>query len=340
MRITGDNEEGKNELDNFIDPEQRYPVIVTTSKLLTTGVDAKTCKLIVLDTNINSMTEFKQIIGRGTRLDPDFDKYFFTILDFRHATKLFADPTFDGPAISTTENKEGEEIVITDDETDDVQDEGDDDLIDIISDPIDEPNNPDDIIIDTEPPKPSKFFVNGVSVEVINETVQYYDENGKLTTESLKSYTKKNLSQKYKSLDEFLSDWNTADRNSVIIQELEEQGVFFAELKKEIGKDIDPFDLILHVVFDRPALTRQERAKNVLKRDYFTKYGDRAKKVLEALLEKYADEGITALEDMEILRVQPINEFGSPIEIVGYFGGRENYINAVQQMEQFIYMTA
>ncbi len=338
MRITGDNEEGKNELDNFIDPEQRYPVIVTTSKLLTTGVDAKTCKLIVLDTNINSMTEFKQIIGRGTRLDPDFDKYFFTIMDFRQATKLFADPAFDGPAISTTENKEDEEIVITDEEPEEGLDE--EDLVDITPDPIDEPIGNGGVIIDIEPPKPSKFYVNGVTVEVINETVQYYDENGKLTTESLKSYTKKSLSKKYESLEEFLNDWNSADRKSVIIQELEEQGIFFEELKKELGKDIDPFDLILHIVFDKPALTRQERAKNVLKRDYFTKYGNKAKLVLEALLEKYSDEGITALEDMEILRVQPINEFGSPVEIVGYFGGRENYINAVQQMEQFIYMTA
>lgn len=337
MRITGDNDEGKNELDNFIDPEQRYPVIVTTSKLLTTGVDAKTCKLIVLDTNINSMTEFKQIIGRGTRLDPDFDKYFFTIMDFRQATKLFADPTFDGPAISTSEKSEDEDIGIPDEEEILTPEEEVlvDDSIDVVR-----PPKGGEIIIDDMQEKPKRFYVNGVNVEVINETVQYYDENGKLTTESLTSYTKNNLLNKYSTLNEFLNDWNDAEKKSAIISELEDQGVFFEELKKEVGKDLDPFDLILHVAFDKPPLTRKERANNVVKRNYFSKYEDEAKKVLEALLEKYSDEGIEALEDIEVLRVQPINKFGSPIEIVNYFGGRDQYIQAVQQMEQLIYMQA
>lgn len=337
MRITGDNEEGKNELDNFIDPEKPYPVIVTTSKLLTTGVDAKTCKLIVLDTNINSMTEFKQIIGRGTRLDPDFGKYYFTIMDFRQATKLFADPAFDGPAFSTIENTEDEEIDIdsgTEIEDPDVTDDGIDD---------DETT----VIIDVEPPTiedgptiPKKFYVNGVDVQVINETVQYYDENGKLTTETLRSYTKNNIINRYKTLGEFLTDWNEAERKSVIIDELEEQGIFFEELKKEVGKDLDPFDMILHVAFDKPALTRKERAKNVLKQDYFSKYGDSARQVLEVLLEKYSDEGIEAIEDMDVLKVQPINQFGSPIEIVSYFGGREQYVEAVQYVQHLIYNQA
>ncbi len=337
MRITGDNEEGKNELDNFIDPEKPYPVIVTTSKLLTTGVDAKTCKLIVLDTNINSMTEFKQIIGRGTRLDPDFGKYYFTIMDFRQATKLFADPAFDGPAFSTIENTEDEEIDIdsgTEIEDPDVTDDGIDD---------DETT----VIIDVEPPtiedgptRPKKFYVNGVDVQVINETVQYYDENGKLTTETLRSYTKNNIINKYKTLGEFLTDWNEAERKSVIIDELEEQGIFFDELKKEVGKDLDPFDMILHVAFDKPALTRKERAKNVLRQDYFSKYGDSARQVLEVLLEKYSDEGIEAIEDMDVLKVQPINQFGSPIEIVSYFGGREQYVEAVQYVQHLIYNQA
>lgn len=337
MRITGDNEEGKNELDNFIDPEKPYPVIVTTSKLLTTGVDAKTCKLIVLDTNINSMTEFKQIIGRGTRLDPDFGKYYFTIMDFRQATKLFADPAFDGPAFSTIENTEDEEIDIdsgTEIEDPDVTDDGIDD---------DETT----VIIDVEPPTiedgptiPKKFYVNGVDVQVINETVQYYDENGKLTTETLRNYTKNNIINRYQTLGEFLTDWNEAERKSVIIDELEEQGIFFEELKKEVGKDLDPFDMILHVAFDKPALTRKERAKNVLKQDYFSKYGDSARQVLEVLLEKYSDEGIEAIEDMDVLKVQPINQFGSPIEIVSYFGGREQYVEAVQYVQHLIYNQA
>lgn len=337
MRITGDNEEGKNELDNFIDPEKPYPVIVTTSKLLTTGVDAKTCKLIVLDTNINSMTEFKQIIGRGTRLDPDFGKYYFTIMDFRQATKLFADPAFDGPAFSTIENTEDEEIDI--DSGTEIEDP------DVTEGEIDDDETT--VIIDVEPPTiedgptiPKKFYVNGVDVQVINETVQYYDENGKLTTETLRSYTKNNIINRYKTLGEFLTDWNEAERKSVIIDELEEQGIFFEELKKEVGKDLDPFDMILHVAFDKPALTRKERAKNVLKQDYFSKYGDSARQVLEVLLEKYSDEGIEAIEDMDVLKVQPINQFGSPIEIVSYFGGREQYVEAVQYVQHLIYNQA
>ncbi len=335
MRITGDNEDGKNELDNFLDPEQRYPVIVTTSKLLTTGVDAKTCKLIVLDTNINSMTEFKQIIGRGTRIDEEFNKYFFTIMDFRQATKLFADPAFDGPAISTSE-KTGEDIIDIDEE---------EETEDIIEDGIikDDPGEEYIVIKNGEPleedgSKPKKFYVNGVNVEVINETVQYYDEKGKLTTESLRSYTKNNIMQKYQTLNDFLNDWEEAEKKSAIIEELEEQGVFFEELKKEVGKELDPFDMVLHIAFDKPPLTRRERAKNVLKRDYFARYEDKAKEVLEVLLEKYSDEGIQAIEDMKVLRVRPVNEFGSPIEIVNYFGGREKYVEAVQQMQQLIYM--
>ncbi|HRN70008.1 MAG TPA: type I restriction-modification enzyme R subunit C-terminal domain-containing protein, partial [Candidatus Woesebacteria bacterium] len=336
MRITGDNEEGKNELDNFIDPEQKYPVLVTTSKLLTTGVDAKTCKLIVLDTNINSMTEFKQIIGRGTRLDPDFDKYFFTIMDFRQATKLFADPAFDGPAISTSEKTEDEEITApTEEEYQVTQEEV---LLLKDSADVEYTISDRDVSIDDAPERPKKYYVNGVNVEVLNETVQYYDENGKLTTESLKSYTKKSLISRYKTLNEFLNDWNDAEKKSAILDELEEQGIFFDELKKEVGKDLDPFDMILHIAFDKPALTRRERANNVVKRNYFQEYGEEARKVLQALLEKYSDEGIKALEDMEVLKVQPINQFGSPIEIISFFGGREQYVEAVQEMEQLIYM--
>lgn len=338
MRITGDNEEGKNELDNFIDPEQKYPVIVTTSKLLTTGVDAKTCKLIVLDTNIHSMTEFKQIIGRGTRVDEEFNKYYFTIMDFRQATKLFADPAFDGPAISTLEKTGDDEItipqeddyVVTPDEVNTLKDSDDTGYEETIY----------DVFPEEEPEKPKKYYVNGIDVEVINETVQYYDKDGKLTTESLRSYTKKSLYNRYKTLNEFLHDWNEAEKKSVILEELEEQGIFFEELKREVGKDLDPFDMILHIAFDKPPLTRKERANNVIKQNYFEKYGEQARRVLQALLDKYSDEGIVALEDMEVLKVQPINQFGSPVEIVSYFGGREQYVEAIQQMSHLIYMQA
>ncbi len=340
MRITGDNEEGKNELDNFIDPEKKYPVVVTTSKLLTTGVDAKTCKLIVLDSNINSMTEFKQIIGRGTRIDPDFGKYYFTIMDFRQATKLFADPAFDGPAISSVEKTEGEEANFEGSEEEMVvspEEEQEAEVIKVAQLAVEKP----DISITGEVnDRPRKYYVEGVDVQVINETVQYYDENGKLTTESLKDYTKKSLLQKYRSLDEFLNDWQDAERKTAVIEELEAQGVFFDELKREVGKDLDPFDMVLHIAFDKPALTRSERAESVKKRHYFAKYGEEARKVLEALLEKYADEGLKPLEDMEVLKVQPINQYGSPIEIIQFFGGREQYVEAVQEMKQFIYMQA
>jgi type I restriction enzyme, R subunit len=338
MRITGDNEEGKNELDNFIDPEQQYPVVVTTSKMLTTGVDVKTCKLIVLDTVINSMTEFKQIIGRGTRLDPDFNKYFFTIMDFRQATKLFADPEFDGPPISSIEKGQDEEIGVPDDEKfEDIEDidtvrEGTDDDYEIIE--------GDDGGIDEDIPRPKRFYVNGVDVQVINETVKYYDEDGKLTTKSLRSYTKDNITDKYKTLGEFLTDWNDSERKSAVIKELEERGVFFEELKKEVGKDLDPFDMVLHIAFDKPPLTRQERANNVLKKDYFSEYGEEARRVLKVLLEKYSDEGIEAIEDLDVLKVQPLNQFGSPFEIISYFGGREKYVEAVQQMQEIIYVGA
>lgn len=336
MRITGDNEDGKNELDNFIHPERRLPVIVTTSKLLTTGVDTKTTKLIVLDSNINSITEFKQIIGRGTRLDADFDKYYFTIMDFRNATKNFARPEFDGPAITTKELKEEDEVDLSTDENDErVTPEEENEAEVIVTEVFGE--SKEDILIDEEPEKPRKFYVDGVDVAVINETVQYYAENGKLTTESLKDYSKKNILSKYKSLDEFLNEWSESTKKSVIIEELEDKGVFFEELKKEVGKDLDPFDLVLHVAFDKPPLTRKERASNVKKRNYFAKYGEQAKQVLEALLDKYADVGVISIEDMEILRIQPISDFGSPVEIVNLFGGREQYLGAVQELEQYIY---
>ena len=299
MRITGDNEEGKAELDNFIDPASKYPVLVTTSKLMTTGVDAQTCKFIVLDTIINSMIEFKQIIGRGTRIREDYGKQYFTIIDFRGVTKLFADPDFDGTpvCVKTTAGEiptEEEEIIDDQGELGEVREAKGDyggDIPPEIKDAGD--------IYKT----PAKYYVNDVPVKVIHERVYYYDKNGKLITESLKAYTKRNIQNEFKTLDEFLTKWNEAERKEAIIKELEERGVLFEELKDEVGKDLDPFDLICHVAFDMPPLTRKERANNVKKRNYFTKYGESAREVLEALLEKYADEGIENLENLEILRV-------------------------------------
>ncbi len=329
MRITGDNEEGKAQLDNFIDPESKYPTIVTTSKLLTTGVDAQTCKLIVLDSNINSMTEFKQIIGRGTRIKEEYGKLFFTIMDFRGVTRLFADPDFDGDPVVIYEPKEGEDIVPPiEGEYDDFEgepgayvneDEGDFDL--------DENGGG----------KRVKYVVDDVEVMVVNERVEYYDKDGKLVTESLKDYTRKNIRNEYADLNEFINRWNSEEKKSAIIEELKERGVFLDAIKEEVGKDLDDFDLILHLAFDQKPLTRQERANNVKKRDYFSKYSDVAREVLEALLDKYMNEGITELESMEILKLDPFKKIGSPTKIIKAFGGRDKYIQTIKELEREIY---
>lgn len=334
MRITGDNEIGKAELDNFIDPENRFPVIVTTSKLLTTGVDVQTCKLIVLDSNIKSMTEFKQIIGRGTRVREDYGKYFFTIMDFRNVTNLFADKDFDGDPVQIYEPKEGEPVVPPDTTNDQFLSGNPGNTV--IVDPIGPVGSKGGTIIDL-PPK--KITVKGVEVSVINEKVQYLDTNGKLITESLKDYTRKNIRQEYASLNDFIQKWNSADSKKAVIAELEQQGVLFDELNHEIGKDLDPLDLICHIVFDKPPLTRRERAENVKERNYFTKYGEKAKAVLNALLDKYADEGIQHIEDLYILEVDPFRQIGTPTEIINeYFGGKDKYLEALTDLEKYLYM--
>ena len=334
MQITGDNQEGKNELDNFINPEERYPVIATTSKLMTTGVDAQTCKLIVLDKNINSMTEFKQIIGRGTRVREDFGKTFFTILDFRDATKMFADPDFDGDPVRVKEIGEDDEIESPEDEATSDEPVIDEDGAEVIFEP-----GPAEITdggeVINEPR--AKYYVNGVNVAILNERIQYMDSNGKLITGSLKDYTKQKVREQYHSLDKFLNKWNRAEKKQAIIEELTEQGIIIENLKQAVNKEMDIFDLICHTAFDQPPLTRAERANNVKKRDYFTQYGEQTRKVLEALLDKYADEGIANIEDMKILQVSPLDQFGSPVEIVKLFGGKEQYQQALVKLEREIY---
>ncbi len=301
MQITGDNDAGKMELDNFINPEEKYPVIATTSKLMTTGIDAQTCKLIVLDSNIGSMTEFKQIIGRGTRINQAFGKTFFTIMDFRNVTDLFADPGFDGDPVRVKELGEDDEFETPEDEAGSADPIIGDDGEEIIF----NPTGPPDIIsggdIIAEPR--AKYYVNGVNVAILNERIQYMDGNGKLITGRLKDYTRQKVRERYQSLNDFLNKWNKVDKKHVIIKELTKQGVVFANIKEAINKEMDIFDLICHTAFDRPPLTRAERANNVKKRDYFTRYGERARKVLEALLDKYADEGIENIEDMKTLRI-------------------------------------
>ncbi len=320
MRITGDNDEGKAQLDNFIDPEKSHPVVVTTSRLMSTGVDAQTCHLIVLDRQINSMTEFKQIIGRGTRINEDYGKMFFTIMDFRKATALFADPDFDGDPVQIYEPPEQGPVVPPDDS--------------VI---IDGPIPPDET---TTGPRPPRYVVDDVEVTVISERVQYLAENGKLITESLKDFSRKAIRKSYASLNDFLQVWNEAERKAVILQELADQGVFLAELAEQVGYDFDAFDLICHVAFDQPPLTRRERAEKVKKRNVFGKYAGKARQVLDALLQKYADAGIISVESMDILKVNPLSSLGTPVEIVKLFGGKAGYLAAIQELEHALYEVA
>jgi type I restriction enzyme R subunit len=340
MQITGDNKEGKDQLDAFISPSEPYPVIATTSKLMTTGVDAQTCKLIVLDSNIGSMTEFKQIIGRGTRINEDFGKHYFTIMDFRNVTALFADKDFDGDPVRVKETTETEDISDTDNESDEtpVTDDITGDVID-----FPEPQKPDVSIAKEdlgEYRSHRKVTVNGIEVTVIKERVQYLGDDGKIITESLRDYTRKNVLSAYSSLDAFLNSWKQADKKRAIVEELEQRGVIFAALKEEIGSAFDPFDLICHVAFEQKPLTRKERAEQVKKRDYFTKYGDLARKVIAALLDKYADDGMIDLENPEIIRLDPLSKLGSPMEIIRAFGGKPAYDAAIQSLTEELYRIA
>lgn len=333
MRITGDDNEGKAQLSYFIDNDEPYPVIATTSKLLTTGVDAKTCKLIVLDQNINSMTEFKQIIGRGTRLREDYQKLYFTIMDFKGATRLFADPDFDGEPVVIYEPSPEDTVVPPD----------------VVTPPR----------IEELEPLPSgssvtdkagsnvgriKYVIDDVNVCLAVERSQYLDAEGKLITEDyrvlLKSEIKSTLQAKFGNLTNFLRRWSSAERKQAVIEELTEHGVPFAILQQAVanGSELDAFDLVTHVAFDQKPLTRRERANNVKKRDVFGKYSGQAKAVLEALLEKFADHGVQDIEDANVLELPPFDLFGSKTQIRrGIFGGVEQYTQAVKELELALY---
>ena len=342
VQITGDNTEGKLELDNFIDPEKTYPVIATTSRLMSTGVDAQTCKLIVLDQGIKSMTLFKQIIGRGTRLREDLGKTWFTILDFKRATELFADKDFDGEPVQIYEPGIGEPVAPPEPAVPGGM-PGDAGPPGGASDPLDPLNTLGPFAGGSGAADgPKKYILgNNVTVSVARERVQYLNADGKLITESLRDYTRINLLKKYDSLDEFLQAWQQADRKAALLQELEGQGVLLEALADEVAHmgmvDLDPFDLLLHVAYDQPPLTRRERARRVHKRNVFTHYGPVARKVLEALLDKYADEGIATIESNEVFKLQPFTDLGSPVELVRSFGGRPQYLNALQTLERELY---
>ena len=339
VQITGDNTEGKQALDDFIDPESTYPVVATTSKLLTTGVDAQTCKLIVLDQHIGSMTEFKQIIGRGTRLREDYGKRSFTIMDFRSNTDKFADPEFDGEPVQVYVVQPGDDVVPPEPEDEHEYPDGGHEQP--FAEPGDVSWDPDD---EGRAPRP---VVAGTGARVINERVQYMGPDGKLITESLRDYSRDRVREQYATLGDFLTRWRASDRKAALVEELAERGVYFAELRALVSKeggfdedDWDPFDLVAHVAFDRPPLTRSERARRVREGDYFDQFEGTARRVLSALLDKYADEGIGDVESVEVLTLDPFRQMGRPPELVRPFGGRDGYLAAVHDLEDRLYHAA
>lgn len=332
MRITGGDQQGQAELDNFIDPQSDFPVLVTTSRLLSTGVDVQTCRLIVLDREVGSMTEFKQIVGRGTRVHEDTKKFYFTLIDFRGATSHFADKEFDGEPVQVYEPGEDDPIAPPEDSPPTGADP---------SPPTPEPTAPED-----EPPgvtlgpggeKRRKIYVDGVAAIIIGQRIEYLDENGRLVTESLRDFTKAALRKRFASLDDFLRRWNAAERKRAIVEQLEAEGLPLDPIIEELGKDLDPFDLICHIAFDRKPLTRRERAENVTKRDVFARYGPQARAVLDALLAKYADAGVLNLDDANVLRLAPFNAIGTPVQIIRSFGGRDGFDLAIQELQSALY---
>ena len=353
VRITGDDPVAKGYLEDFINPEQKFPVIATTSKLMSTGTDAQTCKVICLDENIGSMTEFKQIIGRGTRINEEYGKQYFTIIDFRNVTDKFADKDFDGAPVRIKESKQDDKL------SEEIIDEGTgEEQIDSVTGEkvefaeavygnenpdgyeLGEETTPYGAVVEPVETTRKKTYIIGVDVSILSERKQYLDADGHLITTSVKEYCKTGILTSYRSLDNFLQTWNDAEKKRAIIEELESQGIIFEELKDEIKNDLDIFDLICHIAWDAPALTRKERAENVRKRNYWTKYGDKARAVLDALLDKYAQTGIEEIEDMKVLTVDPIKEIGTPAEIVKLFGGKPQYLQAIRELEAEIYKVA
>jgi len=346
MRITGNDEEGMKALDDFIDPMNPYPVLVTTSRLLSTGVDAQTCRLIVLDREVGSMTEFKQIVGRGTRVHADTQKYYFTLVDFRKASKHFADKDFDGEPVQDEDyGQDGAPLGQGTDTETQSGDPGDSDERNGEND--DEEGETILIHPDPQPPLPpqegrQKYYIKGKPVRVLTERIEYLDENGKLVTESLRDYSRKTVRLQYASLDLFLRRWRGEERKATIIQELAEEGLLLEPLQEELGQELDPFDLICHIAYDQPPLSRRERAARVQKRDVFSRYGPQARAVLEALLRKYQDEGVVDdLADVKILQIPPFSAMGTPIELVRHFGGRKSdFERAVHDLQAALYAEA
>ena len=333
VRITGNDDVGKSQLENFIAVDEKYPVIAVTSELMSTGVDAKMTKLIAIDKEIESMITFKQVVGRGTRIREEDGKMYFTLMDFRNVSRKFADPDFDGEPVQIKEVSDDEEIP-GDDETDD-------------GDPIDGDDGKqgdsggdtggDGTIVDPPIPR-GKIFINGVTITILKEQVQYLDKDGKLITESLKDYSKKQILEQYHSMDDFLRRWSEEKKKQVIIDELESQGVIFEALKEQVGKDFDVFDLVMHIAYDKAPLSRYERVNNVKKRGYLYKYSEQAQNVLETLLEKYMDEDIVDFGSSKVLKLPEFNQYGSPVAIKNsVFGGSKKYNQMVVELESLLH---
>lgn len=314
MQVTGDNPEGKAQLDNFMDVNSDCPAIVTTSKLLTTGVNAKTCRLIVLDSNIQSMTEFKQIIGRGTRLYPQKGKEFFTIIDFRNVTSLFADPDFDGEPVKVLE-------------------------VDVKAGSEKSPR----FVNDGDGPV-EKYRVTDRKVNILNSTIQVLDQNGKLITENLTDYTRKNVLGTYATLNDFITAWHSADKKKVILEELYKKGVYLDAVRKSEGiseQDIDDFDLLLQLAYGQKVLTKTERVRKIKQSGYLYKYSEEARAVLEILLEKYMDKGIGELESIETLKLPEFQLYGGTLKIINvYFGDKKRYLQAIKELEEELFTVA
>ncbi|MBL9005058.1 MAG: DEAD/DEAH box helicase family protein [Myxococcales bacterium] len=339
MRITGDNDEGKAQLDNFIDPEKRYPVLVTTSRLMTTGVDAQTCQLIVLDRTIESQTEFKQIIGRGTRIREDYNKLFFTIMDFRQATAQFADPKFDGPPEQIYEPRADQSVVPPDSDPADAAAAGAAGLLTGASDDLYARIGALGRRAAAMGEARVKYHVDDVDVAVVTERVQYLDEHGKLITESLDDYTRRKVKASYASLAALLAAWQAAERKGALLEALAKSGVFIEELAAQYGAEHDPLDLIAHVAFAQPLVTRQQRVDHAAKRleAAQAKLPAKARAVVAALIQKYIAVGISSLESMDILKVDPLPKLGTPMEIAALFGGKAGYLATLSQLKSELY---
>jgi type I restriction enzyme R subunit len=348
MRITGNDEEGMKALDDFIDPMNPYPVLVTTSRLLSTGVDAQTCRLIVLDREVGSMTEFKQIVGRGTRVHADSQKYYFTLVDFRKASNHFADPDFDGEPVQIYEPGEGDDPLppeeadppqAHDDLWPDDEEESEGETL-----PLGDGQDPQypDALATAIPGGPGrKYYIKGKPVRVLTERIEYLDDNGKLVTESLRDYSRRTVREHYASLDAFLRRWRGEERKATIISELAEEGLLLEPLQEELGLELDPFDLICHIAYDQPPLSRRERAARVQKQDVFSRYGPQARAVLEALLNKYQDEGmVDDLADVKILQIPPFSAMGTQLELMRRFGRKADFQKAVHELQAALYAEA